>query len=411
MSESEPESQQIMIADHPQPKNQLPKKAHRLAFTLLIVLLFIAVVALAGALGFLWRQVSVQHQKWQQLQMTMKQQVATQQATVTQQLATLQQQSQDHQQILVNLQQQLQRVAAPALAQRNWQRVSQIDFQLHLANQYLLAGVINLPLALRLVQSAQQELKSINIPAVVELQQALKTLQQQLQQLPPINFANLIQQLDLLAAQSDKLLTTEQLRRQSSSKPVVTNKANTSTVVAPQAAASAHWYQRSWAAVHDYFGQLVTVRHEVQPVPTVSAQAMQLVNNQIKVLLLQAKWALLQQNQAMYQNSLNQCRELLLDRFPDQPVRATLLSKLKDLAQIDLSPMLPSFSPVFAGADRAAAALLEQTEAASPAKNTMLPKTKSEKTPLDQPPEHPDEVTKPLQLMEPKPIVAPGVEM
>jgi uroporphyrin-3 C-methyltransferase len=96
----------------------------------------------------------------------------------------------------------------------------------------------------------------------------------------------------------------------------------------------------------DNIKNVIVIRHHQQPVqPLLTDQQRDLLNLQIQILITQAQWALLQQNNTVYQASLQQIKQLLQQYFLQNNSHIkSILNELTKLQKINLAPQLPDIN-------------------------------------------------------------------
>ncbi len=112
-----------------------------------------------------------------------------------------------------------------------------------------------------------------------------------------------------------------------------------------ESAPSTHpsWYEKT---LHSLLNKLrgVLIIHYKQPghVSILPPDQRELVRENVEFALKQAQWAVLQQQEKLYQQNLEQIQEWITDSYLDNPARSQVLARLKNLININISPSIPS---------------------------------------------------------------------
>jgi uncharacterized protein HemX len=158
-----------------------------------------------------------------------------------------------------------------------------------------------------------------------------------LKALPPINLAATLAQLDDLQMQIPQLPLLS-----ATIIPVVTV-ANTTTT-APTEKKWLHAMQDSLKS----FRQLIVIRHLDKPIePLLPEAELQYLQHNLQLLLQQAQWALLHNEFAIYQSSLQQFQQNLPANFAsDSATSQTMIQTIKQLQKIVFPTFSLDFNPI-----------------------------------------------------------------
>lgn len=96
------------------------------------------------------------------------------------------------------------------------------------------------------------------------------------------------------------------------------------------------------------FRQLIVIRHLNRPIePLLPEAELQYLQHNLQLLLQQAQWALLHNESAIYQSSLQQFQQNLPANFvSDSAISQTMMQTIKQLQKIDLSTFSLDLNPI-----------------------------------------------------------------
>jgi uncharacterized protein HemX len=87
-------------------------------------------------------------------------------------------------------------------------------------------------------------------------------------------------------------------------------------------------------------------RHDQIPAALLAPEQEQLLYQSLELILETSRLALLQRHMDLFRDNLQRADNWIRTRFnPEQAAAASILSKLDQLMQIDLTPELPDISP------------------------------------------------------------------
>lgn len=230
---------------------------------------------------------------------------------------------------------ELEKSLQTALHQRFYQKQ---DWLLYKARYYLELAQINShwsdnqQTTLALLQEADSILQTINDQKIFVVRQSLAQEMSQLKALPVIDVAGILSQLD----SARQAVTNLPLQGVTDNQPVQNNTAQTTP------AGSTSWRSQLHKTA-GFLKSLVVVRHhetEIQPLLSPLHQAM--VRESLRMALQQAQWAVLQHNDAVYQQTLNQALEDISHSFDTQASGTkALISQIQELQKIQLNQKNP----------------------------------------------------------------------
>lgn len=313
------------------PKSKIIKP---LTIQLMFLALLIISLILAASLFFIWKECNQSQQKLRNDFLKQKQQILDQEKSLVSQIELFKDKTDQQSLQLDKLDTKIALLNAPMTKQQLWRQLSQVQFQMYLANQYLSAGMINLPIAEKFYESAKESLLALNLPEADALTSEFEELDQAFSNLNANSFAQVNQQLQSLSSLTDQL--NKSLNADKASLKPKSNAKPSPVVVS--------WYQNLWNSIKLYSQELVVIRKRNEIIPP-TVQEVKLLTSEMKFDILQAKWALLQQDVTLYQQSLHHYRSLL-SQFPEQPLISQLSRQAKQLADKNIEPKLPTLQPL-----------------------------------------------------------------
>lgn len=211
--------------------------------------------------------------------------------------------------------------------------LSHVAYLLNLADLQLRINH-NRDAGLKLLNEAATRLDKTSDVTLLPLKQAIKQDTHALHQTKHFNLDHLILQLDQInqSIQSLKLLGSKikQQHTQTHHSDHQQNKHKTT------------WYQRLWDNTK-HLKDLVVIRHRDQSLkPLLSPETAALLKASIQAKLMQAQWAAIHHQQALYQHSMTQALDLLNHFQHQQHALVTIKKQLQALAKINIAPKLPS---------------------------------------------------------------------
>lgn len=259
--------------------------------------------------------------------------VTTRLTQIQEQLSQSQTKYQELQKNLIQIQAIIQKKISPNDSIVQMSEISQL-IQLAHYNLIYLKDPNSALLALTLANKQLTELT--NPPASLDtLHNLLKQNIASLNTLPHLDLSSILTQLNTLQTQIPQLSLLN-----------TTPRSNETVSPSPQTTSEKKWLSAIQASLHS-FQQLIVVRHLDKPIqPLLPQVQQQYLQHNLQLLLQQAQWALLHQQQAIYQTSLQQVKETIQQHFVENsPTSQAIIQKLNELEKINLQPSLPDLMP------------------------------------------------------------------
>jgi len=192
----------------------------------------------------------------------------------------------------------------------------------------------NIPLAITLLKMADQEVSHITNPELIEVRKVIATDIANLQSAPQVDVAGLYMKLTALNSQLDQLPLLAQQKNLQEEKPVAA------------AEQKQMWWQRGLYASWQALQSIVVVRYNPNGLmPLMVPEQKTFLYQNLHAMLAQAIWALLHQQPAIYQSSLQQVIAWIKQYFIlDAPMAHAVLSDLTQLEKIDVYPPTPTIT-------------------------------------------------------------------
>lgn len=251
-------------------------------------------------------------------------QTSTQQLSNT--LTYLQQQTTQQQNTIAELQQ------ITSSKQSSW-LLSEANYAVRLAD-YKLRFMRDVPTAIALLQSADASLATLDDPNLLALRQLLAKNIADLQAVPKLDMVGILTRLTVLQQQ------VAQLPLQVSALP--TEKSTANGVVDNTLPMWRRASAQSWHTLQ----QLIVIRRvdkPIEPLPSVVNQAY--LQQNIQLLLQQARVAVLRNQADIYQSSLQQASDWIKRYFSiNVALTQSLTQNVSDLQKIDIAPSLPDLT-------------------------------------------------------------------
>lgn len=209
---------------------------------------------------------------------------------------------------------------------QDWQ-LAEIEHLLRLANQRLMLEE-DIAGTLLLLQTAEQQLRQAKVPGTLGVRSLLLEDIETLKALPELDRVSLALSLQSLA---DKALT---LKLQT-----LPDVPSLNLETATQTTAELSWYQHLWQEVRS----LIVVRHRELPIEALDfTEDELLLRQQLNLLILQASWAGLRGEEALYTESLAAATKRLAVFDREQPEIQDFAEQLKTLAEQPVALSLPN---------------------------------------------------------------------
>jgi uncharacterized protein HemX/uroporphyrinogen-III synthase len=246
-------------------------------------------------------------------------------------ITVLQKNLSDAQQNILSLQQSVNDLRNAEHSNKDAWSVSEAQYLTKLANDNLQIGD-NLPLVLRLLQTADQELATLSDPKVAPIRKALATDIAALEAVPTVDAAGIYMQLSALNSEVDKL-------------PMLNNRPlnDASTV---ENANDKSWWRRGLKESWKTLRQIVVVRYnQTGQRPFIAPEQQQFLYQNIHAMFAQAMSALTQKQPAIYRESLQTADAWIKQYFmQDSPLTIALLKSVEQLQAVAIKPELPNIS-------------------------------------------------------------------
>ncbi|MBS0350836.1 MAG: uroporphyrinogen-III C-methyltransferase [Proteobacteria bacterium] len=253
-------------------------------------------------------------------------------ASMDQQKATIQELQNEFTQFVKNQQQT-----------QTGQTLNEIAYLLDLANLYLQINH-DPDNAIKSLQLAQSRLKGLTDARLLSLKQAIASDLNALNDVPKLDTADILLRLQTLGESVGRLSFTSSTQGSSSS---------VQSSSPPEKKNQGVWYKTTFENIWHKFKNLFVVRYNGSPHPILPPDQRAMIHENIAVTLAQAQWAVLKQNAKLYQQSLNQVQNWITGYFPNSPERENILSRLSELAAINISPTLPDLNASLAAVQKA----------------------------------------------------------
>lgn len=205
----------------------------------------------------------------------------------------------------------------------------------HLLNmaEYHLTLVPTPNTALAILKKTEKQLTSLNDPKTLKLRQAVTNAITQLKALPKIDYAGALMQLNAISQQLSQL-------------PLVSDHTSGKIQKLNSTTNTESGWRKYWHKSLDALEKLVVIRHQSQPIePLISPKQQMFLIENIQLKLSQASWALLQNNQTVFENSLSTAITWINKYYaPDNTATTSVVTTLSTLKKMNLQPKLPDVS-------------------------------------------------------------------
>lgn len=190
----------------------------------------------------------------------------------------------------------------------------------------------NIPVTIKLLQSADQDVAKLTDARAYSVRQALATDLAALQAAQEVDVTGIYVRLSALDDQLDKL-------------PIL-NKFASMQVVPPQQKTNneASWWRRGLSTMSDVLQRIVIVRRNQPNIPPFIAPDQQVFLYQnLHAQIEKAQWGLLHRQAPIFQKSLQQTINWIKQYIvQDSPVTKQMLTDLQQLQQINVHPAVPN---------------------------------------------------------------------
>ena len=315
-------------------ENPLRKAKSRanLSFTFALVAM-IGMILLAIVCWYVWTQIYVDKLGWQKSKATVQTELAAQKDHLQVNTKVLQTQLNQQQQVIQSMQVNLQNALSSMRHNKDYQIINQVSYLVHQANLDLMISH-NPQQAISLLDNAKKLLDQLSDPLLFSLKKSIDKDMAALAKTTSLDVSGLLAKLDGIDALVAKIPSLP-VEYTPSSEPAskVAIKVDNQT-----------WGQK-FAHLLAGFKNLVVIRHHPKPIHALlSAQQLQVLKQNISLKVAMAQWAIINRNQAVYQESLQQVTAWLQQELQDPASVADLLNSLKQLSTVNIVPSYPDLS-------------------------------------------------------------------
>lgn len=301
-------------------KAQKPTAPTNSSLLVAIIGLIIAIIALAAAI-FLWIQPRESNELNNQID-SLKVQLQSKNQLLEDEL-------QQQQKSLMATQTSVSNLAKASIDLKRQRTLSQIAYLIQLANLHLTVNH-DTNAGLRLLNSANERLNSVDDSNLFTLKHALLNDITALKNVPKLNITDTVVQLDQLSQQINKLHPIpSKLKATETTTPITTNE-------------NLAWYKKLENALSG-LKDLIVIRRINTPIqPLLTPDQLAMLKENCRLKLIQAQWAVMHHNETIYKNSLNQVSRWIQLYFHDQTSVDDVNNAIVSLQKLDVSPTIPS---------------------------------------------------------------------
>jgi uroporphyrin-3 C-methyltransferase len=205
----------------------------------------------------------------------------------------------------------------------------------HLAKlaYYNLVFSQDIPMTINLLEASDEKIAKLNDPSLLNVRQLLAQNIADLKAVPQIDLPGLLTRIHTLQTQISQL-------------PVILPAEKTLDQTTPDKSALPPWRRKLENSLLTIQKLIVIRRTDKKISPLLPAVQQAYLQQNIQLLLQQAQWAVLRRQQSIYQNSLDQAKNLVEQHFAvDSPITQSLLQTLSDLSKMNIAPALPNILP------------------------------------------------------------------
>lgn len=209
--------------------------------------------------------------------------------------------------------------------------LAEAHYLLRLASQRLLVDR-QATSALGLMEASDDILKQLALPDLFPVRQALAD------DLAAVRLAAEVDREGIYLRLAGLINNIERLPIYEIPAVTVTNQAQEQT----ESPSGDAWWRRALDGVGDRFNRYFSLRHHDEfAAPLLPPSAGEYLRQNLRLSLEQAQIAMLREQTAIYQASLDQAEGLLVRYFPDSPGRAALIEELQTLSRQTIAIALP----------------------------------------------------------------------
>jgi uroporphyrin-3 C-methyltransferase len=296
--------------------------------------LFLSLLLACGALGgsfYLWHLLQTSQQQVVQQQQQL--------SHISQQLKETDETIDQQQDKFLEQQRVLARLSALTNQRDQTVLLAEVEYLVRLAN-FSLHFERNIPQAILLLQTANQRLQSINETSFIKLRSVLTQQITQLQAISSPDIVGLLLKLNALSSEVDKMPLLV-------AKVVTNGEATGETHPATSETDQASMWRRGWDKTWGVLKSIVVIKHEDAPVVAPPAPVIDrsYLDQHLQLLMANAQWGLIRQQQTLYTNSVKQAIEWVTQYYdPNQQPTKALMDSLNGMVAINIDPTVPDVS-------------------------------------------------------------------
>lgn len=238
---------------------------------------------------------------------------------------------------------EIQQTYLPKGQERFW-AITNAEGLVRLAN-YNLHFARNIPMSIRILRLADDELGQIEDPHLIAVRQSLNNSITQLESLPKIDKEGLLLKLTSLSEQITQLPSTMAEQREfKQQQPHDTIKDDDEPKW--KQALNASWRQLK---------SIVVIQYHAQPVsPLLTPERRAYLDDQLSLLLMQSQWALMKNDYNLYHQSLQLAIKWVQSNYAVKAEASeSFLASLRELSATEFNNTYPDLSPLIVMLDEA----------------------------------------------------------
>lgn len=248
-------------------------------------------------------------------------------------LALLKTEMMNQQQAIEDTQKKLGRILKVAENNHQLHTLAQVSYLLQLANLHLNLSHDS-DTAIKLMKMAQSLLNNLPSPTLLTLKKTISNDINALENAPRINVTALVLSLHTLDSKIQALTIIPKNPIPSKLKAEPVNSSNEES----------RWYNKILQLLSG-FKDLISISHVQEPVtPLLSSKQTRYLKENIQIKINQAEWAILHNNETLYQINLADILKWLRQYFSGRDDVKPILKSIEDLSKININPKLPNIS-------------------------------------------------------------------
>lgn len=203
-------------------------------------------------------------------------------------------------------------------------------FLVKLANDHL-QFENNVAVAIKLLQSADQDLTSLTDPRINPVREALATDLAALQRTPQVDVSGIYVRLSILSNEVDKL-------------PVVNAFTSSKNIAFEKTDETLSWWRRGLNSMSQALQHMVIIRNNQPNIPPfITPDQQAFLYQNLMATFEKAEWGLLHRQQVVYQSSLQQAIDWIKRYIvQDSPMTKQVLANLQELQKMNVQPSVPN---------------------------------------------------------------------